>query len=47
MEEVLEALNSMEDDKAPGPNGFPTKFFKVCWDMVGGEVIEVFEAFHS
>lgn len=25
-EDVRVDLNSMEEDKAPGPNGFPTKF---------------------
>lgn len=34
VEEVLEALNSIEDDKALSPNGFPTKFLKECWDVV-------------
>lgn len=47
MEEVLAALESMEVDKTPGPNGFPTKFLKICWDVVGMEVMEVFETFCS
>lgn len=29
-EEVKAALESMEDKKARGPYGFPTKFLKVC-----------------
>lgn len=29
-EEVKQGLNSMEDDKALGPDGFPIKFIKVC-----------------
>lgn len=37
----------MEEDKALGPDGFPTMFFKVCWDMVRNEVMVVFEVFHS
>lgn len=37
----------MEDDKAPSPNGFPTKFLKVCWEVVGKDVIAVFTNFHS
>lgn len=43
---MLASLDSMEDDKAPGPDGFPAKFFKTYWD-VGKEVMEVFEAFYS
>lgn len=46
-DEVLFALNSMEDDKAPRPDGFPTKFLKICWDVMGKEVMVAFEAFHS
>lgn len=30
MEEVKLALKSMEDDKAPGPDGFPTKLLITC-----------------
>lgn len=45
--EVLAALKSMEEDKAFGPDGFPTKFLKTCWDFVEKEVMEVFEAFYS
>lgn len=45
-EEVLAAIDSMEDDKAPGPDGFPTKFLKSCWEVVGKDVMEVFAAFH-
>lgn len=30
-EEVKVSLNSLEDDKAPSPYGFPIKFLKECW----------------
>lgn len=46
-EEVKYALNSMEDDKALGADGFPLMFLKVCWDVVGKGVMAVFKAFHS
>lgn len=46
-EEVKEALLSLEEDKAPGPNGFPIKFLLVCWEVVGRDMMAVFEAFHS
>lgn len=32
-------LNNMVDDKACGPNGFPIKFLKECWDVVGSDVM--------
>lgn len=46
-EEVKKDLKSMEEDKAPGPDGFPTKFLIVCWEAVGRDVMEVFTEFHS
>lgn len=46
-EEVLCALNSMEEDKALGPDGFPIKILKVCWEVVGEEVMAVFAKFYT
>lgn len=46
-DKVKAALSSLKDDKAPSPNGFPSKFLKVCWDVVGKEVMAVFEALHT
>lgn len=40
------ALNSMDDDKAPGPDSFP-RFLKVCWDVVGKEAMVALEAFQE
>lgn len=45
-DEVKATLSSLEDDKAPGLDGFPLKFLKVCWDVVEREVMTVFEALH-
>lgn len=46
-EKILVALNSMEDDKALGLDGFLTKFLKVCWEIVRKEVMAMFTEFHS
>lgn len=46
-EEIWLALKSMEEDKAPGPDGFPTKFLLACWEVVGKDVLQVFSEFHS
>lgn len=37
----------MEDDKAPSPDRFPPLFFKLCWDVVGNEILAVFKVFHT
>lgn len=39
-DEIKEALNSMGDLKAPGPDGMPAVFYKRFWDLVGGKVQE-------
>jgi hypothetical protein len=33
-EEVLQALLSMDEDKAPSPDGFTIAFFCSCWSIV-------------
>ena len=45
-EEVTKALSDLGGDKAPGPDGFTLVFWKFCWPIVGGEVMQVFEEFH-
>jgi hypothetical protein len=34
LKEVKTALDNMEDDKAPAPDRFTTRFLKVCWDII-------------
>lgn len=43
LEEVEEAIKSMPNDKAPGPDGFTINFYKDCWPTVKIEVWEVVE----
>ena len=43
LEEVEEAVRSMPNDKAPGPDGFTINFYKACWSLVKFEVWEVVE----
>lgn len=46
--EVHEALCSLGEDKAPGPDGFSPLFFHHYWPTVGREVFEAMQAvFHS
>jgi hypothetical protein len=33
-EEIRDTINSLPSDKAPGPDGFTGKFFKVCWEII-------------
>ena len=34
MEEIKEAVDDMEDDRAPGPDGFNVNFIKPCWGII-------------
>eukprot|EP00253_Pinus_taeda_P020626 PITA_20626 len=43
MEEVEEAVRSMPNDKAPGPDGFTINFYKVCWEIVKNDIWEIVE----
>ncbi|KAK4384402.1 Retrovirus-related Pol polyprotein from type-2 retrotransposable element R2DM [Sesamum angolense] len=38
IDEVKTALFDIEEDKAPGPDGFSSGFFKAAWPVVGVEV---------
>ncbi|XP_074266109.1 uncharacterized protein LOC141588575 [Silene latifolia] len=37
--EVKEVMFSIPNDKAPGPDGYSSKFFKDSWNIVGNDVI--------
>jgi hypothetical protein len=44
MEEVWGAIKSMPLDKCPGPDGFSTRFFVVCWDIIKVDVMAAFNS---
>lgn len=46
-EEVLEALASLKEDNAPGPDGFPMKFYKVFWEVIKDDVMAVLSDFNQ
>uniref|UniRef100_A0A452ZJR7 Reverse transcriptase domain-containing protein n=1 Tax=Aegilops tauschii subsp. strangulata TaxID=200361 RepID=A0A452ZJR7_AEGTS len=46
-EEVLEAINDMPSDKAPGPDGFTGLFFKKFWNIIKHDLMRVIHRFDS
>ena len=46
-EEIKNAIFSINDSKAPGPDGFTSLFFKKTWSIVGSDVTEAVESFFS
>jgi hypothetical protein len=45
-EEVLQALFSMDEDKAPVPDSFSIAFYRSYWSIVKDDIMGVFHNFH-
>jgi len=41
MNELKNALDSMEPDKAPGPDGFPVRFYLSCWAIIKNDLLRM------
>jgi hypothetical protein len=46
-EEVRVAIFQMEHNKAPGPDGFPTEFYQVFWNLIKDDLMALFTDFHQ
>ena len=46
-EEIIAALQEVEGDKAPDPDGFALAFFQKCWCVIEEDVMAFFADFHS
>ncbi|GKB74635.1 hypothetical protein Tco_0936047 [Tanacetum coccineum] len=46
-EEIKDAIFNIGNDKAPGPDGFTSIFFKKAWDIVGNDVCNAVKDFLS
>ena len=46
-DEIKFALFSMEKNKAAGPDKIPIEFYQTCWDIIKGDIMELFEDFHN
>jgi len=47
VEEVWKTINSLPSDKAPGPDGFTGKFYKVCWPIIKLDIMAAISAVWS
>ncbi|GKE63736.1 putative RNA-directed DNA polymerase, eukaryota, reverse transcriptase zinc-binding domain protein [Tanacetum coccineum] len=46
-DEIKGAIFNIENDKAPGPDGFTSMFFKKAWDIMGEDVCNAVNDFFS
>ena len=44
-EEIKAAIFSIDDSKAPGPDGFSSRFFKAAWGIIGNVVCSAVSSF--
>ncbi|GJZ48772.1 RNA-directed DNA polymerase, eukaryota, reverse transcriptase zinc-binding domain protein [Tanacetum coccineum] len=44
-EEIKDAMFSIDDNKALGPDGYTAKFFKKAWNIIGNDVCRAVEEF--
>lgn len=44
---LCEAIFSLNNNKAPGPDGYTAEFFKKSWEIVGSDVIEAVLSFFA
>ena len=42
VEEIKRLIMEMKENSAPGPNGFGVLFFKRFWDLIKGDVLDMF-----
>jgi hypothetical protein len=45
-EEIKKALFQMEKYKAANPDGLPIEFFQKCWNIIKGDMLELFHEFY-
>lgn len=45
--EIWMALSKMEKNKAAGPDSVPIEFYQTCWQIIKGDIIQLFDDFHK
>ena len=41
MDEIKKVVDGMEDDRAPGPDGYNANFIKLCWDIIKNDLFKM------
>nr|GEW25763.1 RNA-directed DNA polymerase, eukaryota, reverse transcriptase zinc-binding domain protein [Tanacetum cinerariifolium] len=45
--EINQAMFDIDDNRAPGPDGFSSKFYKTSWDIIGNDVCVAVKEFFN
>ncbi|KAK1296204.1 hypothetical protein QJS10_CPB15g00958 [Acorus calamus] len=46
-EEIERTLHALSSNKSPGPDGFPSEFYKSMWPIIKGDVCRALKSFHT
>jgi hypothetical protein len=46
-EEVRKTIFQMENNKAPGPDGFLAEFYQTFWDTIKSDLLDLFSCLHA
>jgi hypothetical protein len=46
-EEVWNTIKQMPSDKAPGPDGYTSRFYKTCWPIIKNDIMAAISAIWS
>ena len=41
LDKIKKAVDGMEDDRAPGLNGYNANFIKICWDIIKNDLFKM------
>lgn len=47
LDEIRTAVFQMEQNKSPGPDGFPVEFFQKFWGLIKYDLVRLFQAFYD
>jgi hypothetical protein len=46
-QEIHDVIMQMKTNKGPGPDRFPTEFYKKNWDILKGDLLDMFASFQK